>query len=824
MKDVILICNAHLDIVWLWRWEEGAAEALSTFRTAAEFCEEFDGFVFNHNEALLYQWTQEYAPELFVKIRKLVQQGRWHILGGWYLQPDCVMISGESFVRQITAGQRYFRSTFGEAPDIAVNFDSFGHSRGLVQILKKAGYRGYIVCRAGNAEREAGGSDFRWRGLDGSEIIVHYSDENYNTVHGEADAELARWLDRHREESSGMFLWGVGDHGGGPSRKDIRQLHQFAERHPETRLRHGTPEEYFSQLDPEALPLYEKSLTPCSEGCYTSQIRVKQLHRKLENGLLSCEKMLSCACAQGLLEYPARLLQEAWECLMRTQFHDALPGSSIRAVETDTLCQLGHGLDLVSRLKAKAFFALSAGQEPIRQNGSAILVFNPHPFAVDTVVDCEVSLPVQNWNSSCMVPSVFHNGELLPCQMEKESSSFEIDWRKRCVFRASLPAFSMSRFDCLFEEKPSRPLPEPLSAQNTYIFSGERIFARINPRTGLIDDLRTDGRPVLRPGAFRLLVMRDFYNSWGVGFEDFDDACGSFTLMDRESGSRFSGLGDLLAESVRIVEDGPVRTVVEAVLSFGDSRACITYKFPRRVLEIEIELKLVWHEQDRLLKLCVPTFCRNAEFWGQTAFGRLLLDDDGSEQVMHKWCALYDGPQNLAVCLVNEGLHGVNCRNGEMRLSLIRSAGYGMSDLGEKKALIPGRMNDRMDQGERLYRLWLYAGPCEEVFSGIDNTALVKNEALMCLGMNPVCGGQIPLPGPIIDRPGVVLSAFKQTEDGNGYLLRLYESEGCRQHAVLHIFGCRVPLEFSPFELKCLLFDPCRQCCREISLTEEWKC
>ena len=108
MRKLHLICNAHLDPVWLWDWEEGLAETLSTFRTAAKFCEEFDGFIFCHNESVLYKWTEEYEPALFKKIQELVEQGKWHIMGGWFLQPDCNLPSGESFVRQGLQGKKYF--------------------------------------------------------------------------------------------------------------------------------------------------------------------------------------------------------------------------------------------------------------------------------------------------------------------------------------------------------------------------------------------------------------------------------------------------------------------------------------------------------------------------------------------------------------------------------------------------------------------------------------------------------------------------------------------------------------------------------------------
>src|SRR3972149_3992688 len=125
---VHLICNAHIDPIWMWQWEEGAREAISTFRTAADFLEEFPDFVFNHNESLLYEWVEEFDPTLFDRIQRLVKAGRWNISGGWYLQPDCNMPGGETFVRLIATGRRYFAEKFGVRPLVAYNFDSLGHN------------------------------------------------------------------------------------------------------------------------------------------------------------------------------------------------------------------------------------------------------------------------------------------------------------------------------------------------------------------------------------------------------------------------------------------------------------------------------------------------------------------------------------------------------------------------------------------------------------------------------------------------------------------------------------------------------------------------
>lgn len=156
----------------------------------AEFCEKEDGFVFNHNEVVLYKWEEEYEPELFVRIQKLVKQGKWHIMGGWYLQPDCNMPSGESFVRQVLLGRHYFKQKFNVEPTTAINFDPFGHTRGLVQIIKKSGYDSYIFCRPLQNDCPQPSDDFTWVGYDGSEIMGHRASDHYNSLKGEAHTKV----------------------------------------------------------------------------------------------------------------------------------------------------------------------------------------------------------------------------------------------------------------------------------------------------------------------------------------------------------------------------------------------------------------------------------------------------------------------------------------------------------------------------------------------------------------------------------------------------------------------------------------------------------
>ena len=281
-KNLHLICNAHIDPVWLWEIEEGVAETLSTFRVAADFCEDYKGFVFCHNEAMLYEWVEENDPALFGRIQKLVKKGKWHVMGGWYLQPDCNLPAGESFVRQILAGKYYFLEKFGVEPKTVINFDAFGHTRGLVDIMKHAGYDSYIFCRPEPDMLDLPAEDFNWVGFDGSKIACHRAYNSYESHRGEADEKIKGWMEKNRGKSVGLVLWGIGDHGGGPSRIDYEKIEALGKAEKEFKLIHSTPEAYFEELQKtEALPDYDGLMNPRYTGCYTTQMRIKKLHRRL---------------------------------------------------------------------------------------------------------------------------------------------------------------------------------------------------------------------------------------------------------------------------------------------------------------------------------------------------------------------------------------------------------------------------------------------------------------------------------------------------------------------------------------------------------------
>jgi alpha-mannosidase len=811
-KKIHLVCNAHLDPVWLWDWEEGAGEALSTFRSAAALCEEFPEFVFNHNEAVLYRWVEEYEPGLFRKIQRLVRQKRWHILGGWHLQPDCNMPSGESFVRQILLGKRYFRRKFGVDVKTASNLDPFGHSRGLVQILAKAGYDSYIFCRPGQSDCPLPGDEFIWVGFDGSEVMATRSSAHYNSSGGGAWKKVTDWIAGHPDKNLSLLLWGVGNHGGGAYRADLIDLAGLMKEKTDIAIVHSNPESYFSELRrvKASLPRHTGDMNPWAVGCYTTMARIKQKHRQLENDLFSAEKMAAAASYQGLMRYPQNELREALLDLAFAQFHDILPGSSIQQAEESSLRRLDHGLEAVSRLKARAFFALANSEPKAREGEIPLFVYNPHPFPIRGIFECEFEPYEINWSGGYLFPQVSQDGRPLASQPEKEASNLNLEWRKKAVFAAELAPSRVNRFACRLEKRAARPNPKTREKDAKIRFLTNDLEVVINTRTGLMDRYCAEGIEFLDGNAFLPLVINDNADPWAMTARQFRELAGSFTLLSAEDGARVSGISAGPAESVRVIEDGSVRTVVEAVLGWGRSVIYQRYKLPRRGTELEIELRVLWNEKDKMLKLSVPTLLRAARYIGQTAYGMADLPSDGNEAVAQKWVAVVAKDSDAAFTCINDGSYGSDFLKGELRLSLLRSAAYSADPVPSGPMVSQDRYVPRIDQGERLFRYWVNGGRGAGRLKSVDREALAKNEKPFVLAYFPAGRGKRPKPFIELSDDVLQVGALKKAEDGNDLIIRLFEPTGQRRTAVLSLPWAQAEwrVTLSPFEIRTIRFNP----------------
>ena len=814
MKNLHLVCNAHLDPVWLWEIEEGVAETLSTFRVAADFCDDYEGFVFNHNEALLYKWVEEHDPELFARIQRLVKEKKWHIMGGWYLQPDCNMPSGESFVRQILVGKNYFMEKFGVEPTTAINFDAFGHSRGLVEIMKKANFDSYLFCRPEPDMLELPGDDFRWEGFCGSTIAMHRAYNSYESHRGEADEKIKGWMELNKDKETGIVLWGIGNHGGGPSRIDYEKITNLDKENNDWNLIHSTPEGYFNELEKKdaQLPVYSGILNPRYTGCYTSQIRIKQLHRQLENELYSAEKMTSHACINGYYEYPSNEIDRAVEDLLLIEFHDILPGSSIPEVEKYSMNLAGHALEEIRKLKTKAFIALCQGQEIAEDDTIPVIAYNPHPYKVHGVFECEFQLPDQNKNREIFaMPIVYRDGVKIPCQVEHESSNFNVDWRKRSVFRAELEANSINRFDVCIEMIDKKPEPTVKIEGNIIEFRTRDLEIDIRTDSGAVTRYTTGGYNFIDGDAFVPLAIDDDENCWAHKEKSFRKVDGPFRLMLPGEGSRFSGILDGTVKSVRIIEDGDVRTIVEAVLKYNHSFICQRYYLPKVGTELKITSKVYWNEKMKMLKMSIPTSLENVKFIGQTAYGCEKLLTNGDEMVSHKWNILSDDEH--AVSMINTGTYGSDCKDGELRVTMLRSPGYsaGKSDFSVRNPYImpQDRFSPYIDQGEHDYEFYFNAGKSDDREKLIEREALNVNEKPMLLSFFPTGRGVKPEKLVFLKEGPATVSAMKKGRVADEYIIRIFNpvQEAITAKAVFPIINRNYEITLKGCEFKTFVLN-----------------
>lgn len=814
-KKLHLVCNAHLDPVWLWRWEEGAAEAISTFRVAADFCEKYEGFVFNHNEAILYEWIECYEPELFARIQRLVEQGRWHIMGGWYLQPDCNMPYGEGLVRQIEKGRQWFYEKFGVLPQVSVNVDSFGHSRGLVQIMKKTGFEGYLFCRPlreflGRIINEWGYDSFVWEGYDGSRLLGHRHFAIYNSPFGKAEQKLDYYLRERGNGENGLLLWGIGNHGGGPSRVDLENINRRIQEEKETyEMLHSTPEVFFEELKEQEkeLPVISEGLNPWAVGGYTTQGEVKRKFRKLESELFLTEKMLSIAWMACGLPYPEKEMKEAQETLLFAQFHDIIPGTLIPSALEDSLCHMDKGLDLLRQEKTKAFFALCRGQEKAKEGEIPLLVFNPHPYPVEGIFCCEFHMNQTFSRKRFLIaPHLYQDGQEIPCQLEQEESQMPMQWRRKVAFHAVLKPMTMNRFACRMEQEVLREPPYLKESHGIYEFRNQRIRVKINTRTGLMDSYQVDGREYLAGNAFAPVVMEDDDHSIGTFVTSFSEECGRFRLMSCGEASEFSGTYEKLLKPVHIVEDGDIRTIVEAMFSWNHSQICLRYFLPKIGTEVEVEAIVHWNEKSKLLKLSIPSVFSQAEYLGQTVYGYETLAKDDREVVSQRWCGLRQDDSMLSV--INDRIYGSSAKNGEMRLTLLRSPRFGcLAKESDRYALYNNGYVEHTDQGVHRFHFWINGGAAKERLESLEREAMVHHETPYLLSFFPGGTGREPGDGIVLEAKATVLTAMRPSADGQKLMLRLYHPGEGQEKIFLHLkfAGKKEKIIMKSFEIKTLL-------------------
>jgi alpha-mannosidase len=316
-------------------------------------------------------------------------------------------------------------------------------------------------------------------------------------------------------------------------------------------------------------------------------------------------------------------------------------------------------------------------------------------------------------------------------------------------------------------------------------------------------------------------VMKDDEDPWGMRVHGFNKLAGKFKLLSPAAAARFSGVSAKTLAPVRVIEDGAVRVVIEALFGYRNSFICQRYKIPQAGTEVEVETRVQWAEKDQLVKLQVPAQIKQQRFLGQTAYGVNELPDNGDEAVAQKWVAVV-GQQQALTCISN-GVYGSSCGEGVLRLTLLRSPAYSGHPIGDRPIVPQDRFTPRLDQGERLFRFWLNAGPTEERLAAVDREALAHNEQPMALSFFPSGTGDKPGPFATLTDRVVQMTALKRSEDGKRLIVRLFEPTGQKRATTLSIpsLQLKARLRFTPFEIKTLAVDPQSGFWSETNLMEE---
>jgi alpha-mannosidase len=674
MSPIIhLICNAHLDPVWQWRWDEGASEALATFRNAVDLLDGHPSLVFCHNEAVLYQWVERFDPALFEDIRRLVKAGRWAISGGWFIQPDVNLPGTESLVRTIAEGRRYFRDRFGAAPRVAYNFDSFGHSGGLPQILRQAGYEMYVHMRPQAGELALPADLYRWRGVDGTTIPAYRIAVGlYHTEHDNvedrlrAGVELALALGRDVP-----VFWGLGNHGGGATRRDLETIDAFMAREARVRVVHSTPERFYDAVKDAAAvaPIVEGGLQRCFTGCYTSLSRLK---RQAVAGLGRLVQAETAAAAASWLvgtSCPDAELREAWNLHLFNDFHDILPGSCVEPAERDALAAYGAAESIARRVELGAVSALNRGSHASPPLPVTVLNANPSLRRAPVEFECMADhRPF--WKGLWRMRLFRADGREVVCQEEQPESLLPFNnWRRRISFVDEFAGVGTSRYELkAFEIGKGK---ERRRASTARVRPSSPLAHRIDPKTGLVALLRPAGsaQPMGGP-LFEPLVVEDLADSWGTGHGSYRKVAGRFKLAGRPA----------------VVERGPVRTVTRSVFTFARSRLVMDIVGYPSWPVLEFRFRVIWNEERRRLKLGLPTALTKPSLLVEVPGGALERPADGEEHVHGRWLVIQGTAKKkgtapsvgrpFAIGVASSGQHGLDFQDGELRLSVLRSNAY----------------------------------------------------------------------------------------------------------------------------------------------------
>lgn len=679
-----LLPNAHLDPVWLWDWREGLNEGLITARTILDLMDEFEDLTFIRGESSIYQHIERTDPATFRRIARLVENGRWDVVGGTYNQPDTNLAAAETLCRQFETGQAYFQSRFGTIPRIAWQADSFGHTPGLPNILRAFGMEGFMFTRPNRRDFPLDQPAFWWQTDHGENVLAYrqyfiaYCCERFNLPAVLDETLQGALVGPHRHVA---VLMGLGNHGGGPSRRHLLDTRTWAKKHPEVEVRFSTFHRFFDALQEEILtkrepiPTVRGDLGFCLRGCYSSLAKFKFAYRRAETLLTTAEATQSIV--RSVAPFTAAPLADAWEGILFNSFHDILPGSSIERAFDEQLAWVGKShhealsarFEALNQLAAKIDTRVPRPKKFDTPAEAPVLVWNPLPRPVKAWVELEAAL---DYRPDFKIPAKVGSLPLHLHGPAGEKPHFqEIPtehhamrngvWRKRVLFQTDLPAMGWKIFRLGRAEKtPAAPVANDTCAagKGARAWIGNALWKVRLDGSGRVKLSRL-GKPILDAGrSLRIETFRDIWGSWG-GMSDAENLSPLNEILESWT----------ITEST-VLQQGPEQAVLWTRWKGERSWIDLTFAVRRGEDLVRVDARMLWNERCARVKLILPSR------------GTLQMETPGSvaerpqpgQLPCGRWLRRVSDDRGIG--FVSDVLSDVNTTPDETRITIARASRY----------------------------------------------------------------------------------------------------------------------------------------------------
>jgi alpha-mannosidase len=784
-----LIGNSHIDPVWLWQWPEGLQEVRATFRSALDRMNEYPEFIFTCDSAAYYEWVEEIDPGMFEEIRARVAEGRWELVGGWWVEPDCNLPGGESFVRQALISQRYFHEKFGRIATVGYNVDPFGHNGMLPQLLRRSGMDSYVFMRPGPHEYRLPSPIFWWESPDGSRVLAFRLPHEYCAPREDLGYHLDKSIAQLPDEWSEMMaFYGVGNHGGGPTRENLDSIRRLDGSGAMPQLRHSTPRRFFDTLLASGadFPVVRDDLQHHAVGCYSAHSGIKRWNRRTESALASAEAWSAVASVVGVRAYPRAELVRAWKQLLFNQFHDTLGGTAIEPAYRDARDQLGEAASIAARAENGAIQSISRRIDlPFEAGTAPIVVFNPHAWPVRTAVELEFGglKPTDGLRDD--------TGSSVPLQVVQSYATVSA-WRNRLTFEADVPPLGYRTYRTTPDSP--RPAGSALRAEPG-LLENDHLRVELDRNTGRIRSLvlreaGVDVAEIAQPDRPRAVVVDDTSDTWGHRKLAFRDE-----------------IGELQATAVSVVEAGPVRAVVRVESRWGDSSLTEDFVLAAGSSELEVRVILDWREPSRLLKLRFATRIDDPAATYEIPYGAIQRPANGEEEPGQRWIdvsgrlAEADGA-TFGLGLLNDAKYGFDIHAGELGVTAVRSPIYAHHEPTTPK---PGVRYQHQDIGQQRFTLRLVPHRGDWSEGGLTRRAAELNQRPTVL-TESFHEGDLPTSASYasVVPDHVVLGSVKLAEDGDDLVIRVVETAGRAADARVDLpeWGTTVDVAIGPFEIR----------------------